>query len=321
MPNEIFISVIVPVYNSSKFLFEALDCLKKQTTHNIEFIIINDGSIDTSEKIILGFMEEDSRFVYFSKSKNSGYGDTCNLGIEKSKGKYIAIFEPDDLIPDNFYECLLNQANLLQADIIKYNGIYKFDDNGQTRLFKLINPPSTIFQKNEYPRFWRTHPCIVNGIYKKEFINKNYITFVTGAGASYQDTQFSVSLYYADPSIAIIDECKYQYRQHPTQSVSSLSPQVITVVINNWKEFFKRNIKSIEDNYWFANMQMYRQFTSLSKRMMSDNDRLNIFYSHHVRQTGIPKWQHLRWFNFSYQDIIKFYWFIFKKLYANNKSL
>ena len=125
MENKIILSIIIPVFNSEQFLSFGLQCLKKQTAKCVEFIVINDGSTDGSEKIILDFIKEDYRFRYIPKASNSGYGDTCNMGIKNSKGQYIAIFEPDDLIPDDFYECLLNQTKTLQADIIKYNGIVK----------------------------------------------------------------------------------------------------------------------------------------------------------------------------------------------------
>lgn len=319
MENKIILSIIIPVFNSEQFLSFGLQCLKKQTAKCVEFIVINDGSTDGSEKIILDFIKEDYRFRYIPKASNSGYGDTCNMGIKNSKGQYIAIFEPDDLIPDDFYECLLNQTKTLQADIIKYNGIYKFDDCKISRLFQLRDFPETIFQKNDYPRFWRAHPCIVNGIYKKEFIIKNNIQFVTGAGASYQDTQFSVSLYYANPTIVIIDECKYQYRQHPVQSVSQQDPKIINIVINNWIDFFNKHGKHIrKKDYWFANIQMYRQFNSLNKRFLHNRNSLNIFYSYHIKKTGMPNWKNLAWFHFNYWEMIKFYWFILRKSHTRN---
>ena len=92
MFNEYSLSVVVPVYNSSQFLFDSLNCLKKQLINNVEFIIVNDGSLDDSERVILNFIKGDSRFRYISKLKNSGYGDTCNLGISSSKGDAVAIF-------------------------------------------------------------------------------------------------------------------------------------------------------------------------------------------------------------------------------------
>ena len=311
MFNEYSLSVVVPVYNSSQFLFDSLNCLKKQLINNVEFIIVNDGSLDDSERVILNFIKGDSRFRYISKLKNSGYGDTCNLGISSSKGDYVAIFEPDDLIPQEFYKDLLEAAQSSQADIVKYNGIFKVDAYKSVRLFKMTNFPEGVFEKNDYPRFWRTHPAIVNGIYRKSFLTKNNIRFVTGAGASYQDAQYSVSLYYADPMILIVNDCKYQYRQHSNQSVALLSSETLNAVFDNWIEFFEKyadNAKKHE--YWFANIQMYRQFISLNKRFILDENKMNIFYLKHVRKTGLPKLKYLRWFCFGYLDIVKYYWFL-----------
>ena len=65
MFNEYSLSVVVPVYNSSQFLFDSLNCLKKQLINNVEFIIVNDGSLDDSERVILNFIKGDSRLVIF----------------------------------------------------------------------------------------------------------------------------------------------------------------------------------------------------------------------------------------------------------------
>ena len=76
-------------------------------------------------------------------------------------------------------------------------------------------------------------------------------------------------------------------------------------------DFFEKyadNAKKHE--YWFANIQMYRQFISLNKRFILDENKMNIFYLKHVRKTGLPKLKYLRWFCFGYLDIVKYYWFL-----------
>lgn len=313
------ISVIVPIYNSERFLRESLLCLSCQKLSNIEFILINDGSLDSSESIIKEFLHQDDRFIYIKKNENSGYGATCNLGIESSRGKYVAFFEPDDLIPSDFFECLYAKTLKGDVDVVKYNGIIKFYDFRERflKVFSLKEFPEGVFGGGIYPRLWRAHPSITNGIYKKECLQRHGICFPQGSGASYQDVQFSVSLFYANPKVLIVDDCKYFYRQHDGQSIATMSSSVLESVIYNWTEFFLSNSDLIHSSdVWFANIQMYRQFNTLSQRFhKSEVKKLNYFYSQHIKNSSIPKVHHLKWFNFSRSEILFFYWYSLRRLF------
>lgn len=102
MSNEVpLISVLMPVYNGEKYLAEAIDSILKQTFKNFEFIIINDGSSDNTEDIILSY--NDPRIVYIKNEKNLRIIKTLNKGIDLAKGKYIARMDADDIsMPSRF---------------------------------------------------------------------------------------------------------------------------------------------------------------------------------------------------------------------------
>ena len=89
------ISVIMPVYNGEKYLREAIDSILNQTYTNFEFIILNDGSTDRTEEIILSY--DDSRIVYVKNEENLQIVKTLNKGIALAKGKYIARMDADDI--------------------------------------------------------------------------------------------------------------------------------------------------------------------------------------------------------------------------------
>lgn len=103
MKRESLISVIVPCYNHSHFIIETLKCIQQQSYSNWECLIINDGSTDDSEEVILNWIEKDPRFVYIYK-KNSGVSDSRNLGIAKSKGIYILPLDSDDKISRTYLQ-------------------------------------------------------------------------------------------------------------------------------------------------------------------------------------------------------------------------
>jgi glycosyltransferase involved in cell wall biosynthesis len=103
------ISVIMPVYNGERFLREAISSILSQTFTNFEFIIINDGSTDQTERIILEF--NDDRIKYVRNEWNLGLIKTLNLGIELAKGAYIARMDHDDISYPARFEKQVNFLN------------------------------------------------------------------------------------------------------------------------------------------------------------------------------------------------------------------
>lgn len=93
--SEPLISVIMPVYNAEKYLSQAIFSILNQTYQNFEFLIINDGSIDSSENIIQSF--SDKRIKYIKNDKNINIVKTLNKGVQLAKGEYIARMDADDI--------------------------------------------------------------------------------------------------------------------------------------------------------------------------------------------------------------------------------
>lgn len=106
---EIIVSVIMPVYNGESYLPEAIESVLNQTYCKFEFLIINDGSTDRSEEIILSY--NDPRIVYLKNDKNRGLVYTLNYGIRQSKGIYIARMDADDICIKTRFEQQIEAFN------------------------------------------------------------------------------------------------------------------------------------------------------------------------------------------------------------------
>jgi glycosyltransferase involved in cell wall biosynthesis len=89
------ISVIMPVYNCEKYLKEAIESVLSQTYQNVELVIVNDGSTDSSKEIILSF--KDSRIRFFENERNSGIVFTRNRGLDEANGEFVATLDSDDI--------------------------------------------------------------------------------------------------------------------------------------------------------------------------------------------------------------------------------
>lgn len=118
------VSVIVPIYGVEKFLRECVDSILNQTLKDIEIILIDDGGKDNCLQIIDEYAQKDNRIIAIHKP-NDGYGQTCNVGLEKATGEYVAIVEPDDYVALDMYETLYQKAIQYDLDLIK-SDFYRF---------------------------------------------------------------------------------------------------------------------------------------------------------------------------------------------------
>ena len=122
------VSVVIPVYNSGKFLEECLDSILAQTYQNIEIIAVDDGSTDSSPDILERYSDK----ISIISQKNQGLAYALNLGISKMKGKWFKWFSPDDVMYSNTIEILIGEAKNHPDNTILYSNWNIIDDTGHT---------------------------------------------------------------------------------------------------------------------------------------------------------------------------------------------
>lgn len=132
------ISVIVPVYNIEKYLERCVNSIREQTYTNLEILLVDDGSTDSSGTICDKFAEEDSRVRVFHK-ENGGSSSARNLGIAEAKGEYLGFVDSDDYISANMYELLVGAIHEFQAEVAQV-GRDEIDEEGK-RLPDICVPP------------------------------------------------------------------------------------------------------------------------------------------------------------------------------------
>ena len=111
------VSIVIPVYNAENFIKDCLDSILSQTYKDFEVILINDGSTDSSEKIIEEYIKKDDRICLINQ-ENQGAPKARNLGIKKSKGKYIMFFDADDILKQNSLEILVSSISSNNASLV-----------------------------------------------------------------------------------------------------------------------------------------------------------------------------------------------------------
>lgn len=114
--NNNLISVIVPVYNLENYIERCLASIQSQTYSNIEIIVVDDGSIDSSWNVIKRISKEDNRIIPIHK-ENGGVSSARMLGLANANGEWIGFVDGDDEIEEDMYEVLINNAFEYNADI------------------------------------------------------------------------------------------------------------------------------------------------------------------------------------------------------------
>lgn len=123
------ISVIVPVFNCEKWIDHCITSIRAQTYQNLQIIIVNDGSTDSSLSIIKSHALQDNRIIYIDK-QNEGISKTRNCGLSRATGEYVTFVDSDDYINEEMIEKLLSAAKHYDADIsICFDPSWKRLDN------------------------------------------------------------------------------------------------------------------------------------------------------------------------------------------------
>lgn len=114
------VSVIIPVYNTEKYVKDAILSIINQTLKEIEILVINDGSTDNSLQIITEIAKKDNRMQIFSQ-ENKGQSIARNVGIEKARGEYIYFMDSDDLLDLEALECCYNKCEVERLDFVFFD--------------------------------------------------------------------------------------------------------------------------------------------------------------------------------------------------------
>ena len=126
--DNLLISVIVPVYNTEKYLGRCVDSIINQTYTNLEIILVDDGSPDNSPAICDEYAKKDQRIKVIHK-ENGGLSSARNAGLDIAKGDFISFIDSDDWVEKDLFEVLVSLYGKTQAEIIASS--FVGDGNGQ----------------------------------------------------------------------------------------------------------------------------------------------------------------------------------------------
>lgn len=246
------ISVIMPVYNDSKYIKNAVKSLLNQSLRNIEIIIVIDGSTDESESIIDGIVACDKRVIKVVQ-ENQGISKARNKGIALAKGKYIAFADADDTVPKRAYEKMYQIAENNDADLV-IGGFKKntgLSSKRNHRMVKLAKKPSVEVDDEDIIHSF----AVWNKIFKRDIIADNNILF-----EPFKHVEDAVFLYsflqHAQKVFTCPDIVYIYYKRIPalgTSTTQTLKPGLFDDAIKacnrildltkDWSEDFKEELR------------------------------------------------------------------------------
>lgn len=230
--DNVDVSVIVPCYNTEKFLDQALASAEQNDRVNIEIIVLNDGSTDGSLEIMRAHEAADPR-VHVIDKENQGYGASVNRGIAESRGTYIAILEPDDWVAPHMYDDLFEYGMSFSytgamPDVIKspYTRVVLPETPDQyfcnCSYYKRVDPGFQPFRLADAPHLIQHHPSIWSAIYRRGFLDEKQIRFMEVPGAGWVDNPFLIETLCQADTIVYKEQPYYYYREDLPGSSSVL---------------------------------------------------------------------------------------------------
>lgn len=206
------ISIIVPVYNSEKYLSKCLDSLVNQTLQDIEIIIINDGSTDNSQNIIDNYVQNYSNKIKNFSQQNAGQASARNFGIKIAKGEFIAFADSDDYLELDAYEKAYTFAIQNNFDIVSFN----FWEENEGNKYKSSYYRFTDVEPNI--KYVLNETCPWNKIIRTNLFTQNNIKFLDNY--IYEDLELIPRLILYTDKVGFLDsEYLYNYIIHPSSTM------------------------------------------------------------------------------------------------------
>lgn len=249
-------SIIIPIYNSEKYLKECLDSVAAYQHHDLECILVNDGSTDSSASICQQYVNQDARFRLLSQ-KNSGVSATRNAGIEAATGTYMIFLDADDFLADHAWEEIAFVSKNLDYDFMVFS-YYTLYENGDRKeeLFEGTGKAGSDIGKTcsgigktctdiEKIRKMMLTTSRLNTcwgkLFRTELVKKHKIRFQTDLKTG-EDFVFVLNYFQICHSAALFNLSIYYYRQH---AMSAMHVNKLETRLNDTDILFEYSKKAV----------------------------------------------------------------------------
>ena len=229
------VSIIVPVHNCEMCLTSCLDSLMAQTFLSLEFILINNGSTDGSERILKRYTDADERFVLIIQD-NQGVSGSRNAGLRAARGQYIGFVDADDYIDSDMVERMYRCAEETQSDVICCDYFLTFPQREEGNILQMQDAVVDVSEMGTeliYLRYLARNPVVWNKLYRRKIIGESGAFFEGEYG---EDLLFNLKLAPFIRRISTVGESKYHYVQRRSSLSHSveLNPEPLETLFSHY---------------------------------------------------------------------------------------
>lgn len=249
------VSIIIPVYNTENYLEKCLSSIVQQSLKEIEIIVVNDGSTDSSCSILSCFANYDSRIKIINQ-ENKKQGAARNAGMRVATGEYIGFVDSDDWVDLDYFEKLYNVAKKYDSDIALATNVRVGNGKTKKRLNIAEEKVYTFIEDKFCGCNQFNNECPTNKIYRTEFLKNNNITWPEGV--YFEDKLFTTeSIYYANKVVSV-PNINYYYFRNPTSTVNTKAKKHNKLLLNDKNNAKQSVLKFLrEKNAIFADKRYW----------------------------------------------------------------
>ncbi|MDA3077966.1 glycosyltransferase family 2 protein [Campylobacter sp. JMF_06 NA1] len=266
------ISIVIPVYNVEKYLKECLDSVTNQTYKNLEIILIDDGSTDSSGKMCDEFIKKDNRIRVIHK-QNGGLSSARNAGLDVMQGEYLAFVDSDDMIDETYIETLYDMIKKYNTKISMVS-FEKFTDTEYIQEIKQQNLNNKTIQAFNIEEFFKNYL-----ISKTNFHNFNWRCLYHKSifknlrfpiGILFEDVAIYFDVFSNQDTMYISNKKLYFYRQNRPGAITHSINKKYFAVLEVYKNFTDNIVKKYPNLKKEANLKMCISNLMLAKMVMKD---------------------------------------------------
>lgn len=261
-------SVIMPVYNVAPYVEKCARSVLAQTEQDLELILVDDGSTDSSGALCDGLSKEDSR-VRVIHQENAGLGGARNRGIEEALGEYLLFVDSDDWLEPGILESARKAAEKTGADLVFFN--FRTVDEAGNALseFREAQPKNQPLSIAEHKDIYLASPCAWNKLYRAALFRDTGIRYP--GRVWYEDIRTTLKLLLAADRAVFLDDIGYNYllRQGSiTNNLNAARNREIIEAFQDILSYFKAQKKAEEYREELCYLTLLHEYLTASVRVL-----------------------------------------------------
>lgn len=209
----LLLSVIIPVHNVESYLQPCLESILTQSASDVEVIVVDDASTDSSLSVAERMTEEYPRLRTLSLPDNVGLGMARNAGIDAASGAYLMFVDGDDYVAQGSLAAICQSLRRTSPDVLVFDYARTYPSGRirqSRRSFLLTSSVTVTFTLADRPELLTLFMAVWNRVYRRRFVDDNRIRFPSGY---YEDLPWTYPAMFSANSIAILPRVCYYYRQ------------------------------------------------------------------------------------------------------------